>query len=120
MSIRSPSGSMPGSRAKLPVLRRWGSFALVAPLLLFLLASFVVPVLMMLSRAVVDRDLERVWPDSAVALRQWDGAGLPPETLAATVAREIGAARRAGTLNQVANRLNYDIDRKSTRLNSSH
>src|SRR3546814_8014376 len=64
---------------------------------------------MMLSRAVVDRDLERVWPDSAVALRQWDGAGLPPETLAATVAREIGAARRAGTLNQVANRLNYDM-----------
>lgn len=100
---------MPGSRAKLPGLRRWWSFALVAPLLLFLIASFVAPVLMMLSRAVVDRDLERVWPDSAVALRQWDGAGLPPDALAATVAREIGAARQAGTLNQVANRLNYDM-----------
>ncbi|HWV60751.1 MAG TPA: hypothetical protein VN034_08865, partial [Sphingopyxis sp.] len=61
---------MPGSRVKLPGLRRWWSVALVAPLLLFLLASFVAPVLMMLSRAVVDRDLERVWPDSAVALRK--------------------------------------------------
>ncbi|MBO9695779.1 MAG: ABC transporter permease [Sphingopyxis sp.] len=100
---------MPGSRARPPGVRRWWSFALVAPLLLFLLASFVAPVLMMLSRAVIDRDLERVWPDSAAALRQWDGAGLPPDALAATVSREIGAAARAGTLNQVANRLNYDM-----------
>lgn len=100
---------MPGSRARPPGIRRWWSFALVAPLLLFLLASFVAPVLMMLSRAVIDRDLERVWPDSAAALRQWDGAGLPPDAIAATVSREIGAARQAGTLNQVANRLNYDM-----------
>lgn len=100
---------MPGSRAKLPELRRWWRFALVAPLLLFLLASFVAPVLMMLSRAVIDRDLERVWPDSAMALRQWDGEGLPPEALARTVAREIRTARQEGTLNQVANRLNYDM-----------
>ncbi len=101
---------MPGSDAKPPRRqRRWWSFALVAPLLLFLLASFVVPVLMMLSRAVVDRDLERVWPESAAALRQWDGVGAPPDALAATVARDILKARRAGTLNQVANRLNYDM-----------
>jgi putative spermidine/putrescine transport system permease protein len=98
---------MPGSRAKPP--RRWRDFALVAPLLLFLIASFAAPVLMMLSRAVIDRDLERVLPSSAVALRQWDGAGLPPDALAQTVAGEIRAARQAGTLNQVANRLNYDM-----------
>jgi len=100
---------MPGSRAKSPGLRRWWRFALIAPLLLFLLASFVAPVLMMLSRAVIDRDLERVWPNSASHLRQWDGAGLPPDALAATVAREIVATRQDGTLNQVANRLNYDM-----------
>lgn len=101
---------MPGSHANPPPKQgRWWSFALVAPLLLFLLASFVVPALMMLSRAVVDRDLERVWPESAAALRQWDGGGVPPDALAATVARDMLKARRAGTLNQVANRLNYDM-----------
>lgn len=83
--------------------------ALVAPLLLFLLASFVLPVLLMLSRAVTDRELQAVWPASAAALRQWDGAGPPPDALAHSVAREMVAARRAGTLNRVANRLNYDM-----------
>lgn len=89
--------------------RRWWTFALVAPLLLFLLASFVAPVVLMLSRAVTDRELMTVWPDSAAALRQWDSGGLPPDTLAQTVSRDILASRRAGTLNRAANRLNYDV-----------
>jgi len=89
--------------------RRWRVFALVAPLLLFLLASFVLPVLLMLSRAVTDRELQTVWPESAAALRQWDGRGLPPDALARSVAREMVEARQAGTLNRVANRLNYDM-----------
>ncbi|WP_338424535.1 ABC transporter permease [Sphingopyxis kveilinensis] len=89
--------------------RRWWTFALVAPLLLFLLASFVAPVMLMLSRAVTDRELMTVWPDSAAALRQWDSGGLPPDTLAQTISRDILASRRAGTLNRAANRLNYDV-----------
>lgn len=89
--------------------RRWWTFALVAPLLLFLLASFVAPVVLMLSRAVTDRELMTVWPDSAAALRQWHSGGLPPDTLAQTVSRDILASRRAGTLNRAANRLNYDV-----------
>lgn len=89
--------------------RRWWTFALVAPLLLFLLASFVAPVVLMLSRAVTDRELMTIWPDSAAALRQWGSGGLPPDTLAETVARDILASRRAGTLNRAANRLNYDV-----------
>ncbi|MBB5708043.1 ABC transporter permease [Sphingopyxis panaciterrulae] len=89
--------------------RRWVSFALIAPLLAFLIVSFIVPVLLMLARAVTDRDLDRTWPASAAALRTWDGEGLPPDALARTVAREMLAAHRAGTLNRVANRLNYDL-----------
>lgn len=89
--------------------RRWWTFALVAPLLLFLIGSFVAPVVLMLSRAVTDRELTTVWPDSAAALRQWESGGLPPDALAQTVTREMLAAQRAGTLNRVANRLNYDM-----------
>src|SRR3546814_19325712 len=63
----------------------------------------------MLARAVTDRDLDRTWPASAAALRTWDGEGLPSDALARTVAREMLAAHRAGTLNRVANRLNYDL-----------
>jgi putative spermidine/putrescine transport system permease protein len=100
---------MPGLRAKSALPRRWWAFALVAPLLLFLLASFILPVVLMLSRAVTDREIQTVWPESAAALRQWDGAGLPPDALAHSIARDIVDARQAGTLNRVANRLNYDI-----------
>src|SRR3546814_19820773 len=72
------------------------------------LVSFIVPVLLMLARAVTDRDLDRTWPASAAALRTWDGEGLPSDALARTVAREMLAAHRAGTLNRVANPLNHD------------
>ncbi len=89
--------------------RRWWTFALVAPLLLFLIGSFVAPVLLMLSRAVTDRELMTVWPDSTAALRQWQDGGLPPDAIARTVSREMLTARRGGTLNRVANRLNYDM-----------
>lgn len=89
--------------------RRWWTFALVAPLLLFLIASFIAPVLLMLSRAVTDHELAESWPKSAELLSAWDGNGLPDDTLAGTVAAEMLAARHAGTLNRVANRLNYDV-----------
>lgn len=100
---------MPGSPVRPARRPRWWTFALVAPLLLFLIVGFIVPVVLMLSRAVTDRELSRTWPDSAAALREWDGKGLPPDALARAVAREMRAAREAGTLNRVANRLNYDV-----------
>src|SRR3546814_1888154 len=116
MATSSRSDSMPGSRAKFSAPRRWWVIALVAPLLLFLLVSFVAPVLLMLSRAVTDRELQTVWPESAAALRQWDDGGLPPDALAQSVAREMVATRQAGTLNRVANRLNYDVAGSRTLL----
>lgn len=82
---------------------------MVAPLLLFLTVSFIVPVLLMLSRAVTDHELADSWPKSAEMLSAWDGNGLPSDALAKTVATEMLAARRTGTLNRVANRLNYDL-----------
>src|SRR3546814_11700898 len=63
----------------------------------------------MLSRAVTDREWQTVWPESAAALRQWDAGGLPPAALAQSVAREMVATRQDGTLNRVANRLNYEL-----------
>ncbi|MDT9600324.1 ABC transporter permease [Sphingosinicella rhizophila] len=87
----------------------WWTFALVAPLLLFLIGSFIVPVLMMLARGVTDQELRTNWPQTTALLGQWDGRTLPDDATARTAAREILASRRAGTLNLVANRLNYDV-----------
>ena len=87
----------------------WWTYALVAPLLLFLLATFIGPVLMMLARGVTNPELPAAWPQTAAALRQWDGGGPLPDSAARTLAAEIGASSRAGTLSRVANRLNYDV-----------
>src|SRR3546814_2691660 len=95
MATSSRSDSMPGSRAKFSAPRRWWVIALVAPPMLFLLVSFVAPVLLMLSRAVNDRDLQTVWPESAAQPRQWDAGGLPPEALEKSVQSEMGGTRQA-------------------------
>jgi putative spermidine/putrescine transport system permease protein len=77
--------------------------------MVLLLASFIVPVVMMLSRSVTNPELPGAWPSTASALRAWEGAGEPPDALAPTLAADILESRRDGTLTSVANRLNYDV-----------
>jgi putative spermidine/putrescine transport system permease protein len=105
---------MPGSpiepaagRRRSGAKRGW-TFALVAPLLLFLAIGFLAPVLLMMARGVTDHELATAWPRTAEALREWDGQSLPDDGLARILRTEMTASRRAGTLNLVANRLNYD------------
>lgn len=90
--------------------QRRRAVALVAPLLLFLLATFIAPIGAMLWRAVADPEIGRVLPRVTAALAAWDGRGLPPEAAAAALLADIGAAREAGTLAGAATRLNYDIN----------
>jgi putative spermidine/putrescine transport system permease protein len=82
---------------------------LVLPLFLFLAACFVVPIAAMLSRGVIDADIARILPTVTVALKQWDGRDLPPESAYAALIADIRAAREAGTLASAATRLNYDV-----------
>src|SRR3569623_837184 len=108
---------MPGSRADMAspgatprvAAPRWAIIALVAPLLIFLFVAFFVPVGTMLKGGVIDSELPAVWPRTTAMLRQWDGTGLPPAAIAPTMAEDMRAARAAGTLNRVANRLNYGM-----------
>jgi putative spermidine/putrescine transport system permease protein len=83
--------------------------ALVLPLFVFLLASFVVPIGAMLSRGVTDTDIARILPGVTAALKSWDGRGLPPDAAYAALIADIHAAREAGTLASAATRLNYDV-----------
>ena len=53
--------------------RKWQAFGLVAPLLAFLLVTFLVPIAGMLWRSVEDRELAAVLPHTVAALKAWDG-----------------------------------------------
>ena len=88
---------------------KWRAAALTLPLLLFLLASFVLPIGALLAKSVVDTDIPRLLPGVAAALRGWPGTALPPEDAYRALAGDIRAARDAGTLASAATRLNYDV-----------
>jgi putative spermidine/putrescine transport system permease protein len=82
---------------------------LVLPMLAFLLVTFLAPIGRMLYRSVEDPELGAVLPETAAALRAWNGIGLPPEAVFQALAREIPPASEARTLASVAQRLNHDI-----------
>lgn len=71
----------------LPVVARkdraalWRAYGLLAPLVLFLLLTFVGPIGTLLWRAVADNELTQALPTTAGALSAWDGRSAPDETL---------------------------------------
>jgi putative spermidine/putrescine transport system permease protein len=83
--------------------------ALVLPLFVFLLATFIVPIGAMLGRAIFDAEVAEILPRVTAELAQWDGRELPPEAAYAALIEDVRAAREAGTLASAATRLNYDV-----------
>ncbi len=83
--------------------------ALVLPLFLFLLATFIVPIAAMLGRAIFDREVAEILPRVTAELRHWDGRELPSDAAYGALIEDVRAAREAGTLASAATRLNYDV-----------
>ena len=122
MSVAARPGILPGAEddvvADGKVLRRslrraerrrlLGNLSLTLPLLAFLLVFFLAPIVSVLTRSVENSQVSSVLPETAAALRAWDGQGLPDETVMATFAAEAAAAQKAKTLAAVAARLNTE------------
>ncbi|CAM3871436.1 ABC transporter permease [Vreelandella rituensis] len=89
-------------------LRKFKAIGLVAPLALFLIVVFVLPIGSMLWRSVDNTELESVMPRTVAGLQQWDGSGLPEEATLAAFAAELRDSRRGGGLGKVGRRLNYE------------
>jgi putative spermidine/putrescine transport system permease protein len=87
---------------------------LVAPLLIFLLAVFVLPIGTFLARAVQESDVPPVLPRTVAALSSWDGAALPGDAAFAALAEDLREARQrdqetgAGAIGRASARLNND------------
>ena len=89
-------------------LRKVKAIGLVAPLALFLIVVFVVPIGNMLTSSIDNGSLPEVMPETAATLKQWDGEGLPAEAAFASFAEELRGSRRGGGLGSVGRRLNYE------------
>ncbi|MCH7813882.1 MAG: ABC transporter permease [Planctomycetes bacterium] len=84
------------------------AFLLVVPLLAFILATFLLPIGDMLFRSVENKRLIEIFPQTIPLLEQWDGQGLPDETVFATFAEELTLRRKDKTVGRAAARLNYE------------
>jgi len=88
---------------------RWKALGLVAPLLVFLLITFIVPIFSMLTRSVYAPVFAEVLPQVSAAVQVWDGDGVPDETVFAALAADMAAARANRTMGQAATRMNYEV-----------
>jgi putative spermidine/putrescine transport system permease protein len=84
------------------------ALGLIAPLFLFILFSFLIPIFDMSLRSIDNSVIPEVLPNTVAALENWDGEGLPPEEAFAALAADMKAGRESRDIGKVATRLNYE------------
>lgn len=92
---------------------------LVAPLLLFILFTFMIPIVQMLWRSVDNPELRAAIPETLALLEQWDGEDTPPEEVYAVFAAEMKAGREAKTIGKVGARLNREVSGMRSLVNKT-
>ena len=85
----------------------WRALALALPLLVFLLATFVAPIAILLARSVQNPEVRSAMPALTRALAAWNGAEVPDEAAYAALAQGLRDAAQADQLGNVARRLNF-------------
>lgn len=86
------------------------SFLLIAPLLFFIVLTFLAPIADMLFRSVENKIVSETLPETVVLIADWDAdAGeLPDEELFGAFYRDFLAAREARIHTRLGSRLNYE------------
>lgn len=84
------------------------AFLLVAPLVVFILVTFIIPIVDMLARSVSNPEVQAAIPETAALLAEWDGTDLPPEAVFATLAKELSDSTRRRDIGRMAGRLNFE------------
>ncbi len=88
---------------------KFRAFLLVLPLLLFIIFSFVLPIIEMLRNAVHDPDVAENLPQTVEMLKGWDGKDLPSETVFAAFVADMKLAQQNRQAALIGKRLNYEI-----------
>ena len=84
------------------------AFLLVAPLLLFLVITYISPIVEMLTRSVDDKMITNMLPKTFKAMESWDGKELPPEEVFASFLFDYKALVKTKTQGKLDQRLNKE------------
>ena len=97
------------------------AFFMVAPLLLFILVSFLLPIAEMLFRSVDNSIVPKTLPRTVVEIQRWDPAkdALPDEATFAALHADLSAAVKKRIHTKVGQRLNYEHSGMSSLFRSS-
>ncbi len=114
MAAVLPANDLPGPSLKQRLARaerfnRLKSKALILPLLLFLLLTFLLPIGALLLRSVDNPEVVGSLPRTVEAISAWDGRGLPDEAVYQAITLDIAEARRNQSLGDLSKRLNMEL-----------
>ncbi len=84
---------------------------LIAPLLIFVLVTFILPIADMLFRSVENQIVRDTLPKTVIALQDWDPASgaAPGEPVFAALAQDMKIAVEAKSHTRLGSRLNYEF-----------
>ncbi len=89
--------------------KKASALALIAPLALFLLVVFAVPIAALLQRAVASPEIPNALPQTVAVLAKWDRQALPPDAAYGALAADLATARQGNGAGELARRLNNEI-----------
>ncbi|MDH1442918.1 ABC transporter permease [Pseudomonas sp. GD03721] len=104
-----PGPSLKQRLARAERFNRLKSKALILPLLLFLLLTFLLPIGALLMRSVDNPEVVGSLPRTVEAIAAWDGRGLPDEAVYRAIATDMLEARRNQSLGDLSKRLNMEL-----------
>ena len=90
-------------------VNRWKAQALIAPLVIFLLLVFLVPIAALLYKSVGNPEVVEGLPRTVVAVPGWDGKGLPAEPVYLALSEDLAEARKNQVLGDLSKRLNMEL-----------
>jgi putative spermidine/putrescine transport system permease protein len=82
---------------------------LVAPLFLFILITFIIPIVMLMFRSVDNPEIINNMPRTVTVLANWAGTDLPPEEAYAALAADLKTMQANKTTGIVGRRINYEL-----------
>jgi putative spermidine/putrescine transport system permease protein len=88
--------------------RKLRAFSLTLPLLLFLLLTFIVPIVALLQRAVENPEVAHALPRTVAALDAWNRKGTPSDDAFAALVKDLGALPDSADAGALARRLNSE------------
>ena len=92
---------------------------LVAPLFIFILFSFLIPIFDMTFRSVDNWQVGTLMPNTSLALKDWDGKAIPEEAVFEALIADLKAGSITREIGKVGTRLNYEKSGMRSMITSS-